>query len=189
MINELTTVRLEAGCSLSLRMLPPGPDAVPFGDVEAGDRHRPRVGEVDVDDPFFGALGDGDLAGPGPLDVDGVFDLQPFAAERDRPGEAAGEVDRVGAGARVGGEDLAAQAAVAGDAGVAEVGDREGLRRLGRPGHGDGDERGRCRQEADPNGKSVHGRKVVLLVDGPPDPPRNNQTKRVRWAREYELPA
>ena len=29
MINELTMVRLEAGFSLSLRMLPPGPDAVP----------------------------------------------------------------------------------------------------------------------------------------------------------------
>ena len=59
-----------------------------------------------MDDPFFGALGDGDLTRAGPLDVDRVFDLQPFAAERDRAREAAGEVDRVGAGARVGGEDL-----------------------------------------------------------------------------------
>ena len=33
-----------------------------------------------MDDPFFGALGDGDLSRPGPLDIDGIFDLQPFPA-------------------------------------------------------------------------------------------------------------
>ena len=30
MINQLATVRLGAGCSLSFKIFPPGPDAVPF---------------------------------------------------------------------------------------------------------------------------------------------------------------
>jgi hypothetical protein len=98
------------------------------GDVKAGDRHRLVFDRfLDVEDSMDRGLLDRDEPRPRTLDVDGVGDDDAVAGEGDRPRQPRGEGDRVGTRVGVGRRHLAPQAAVAGDAGVAEVGDRVGL--------------------------------------------------------------
>src|SRR5262249_55764466 len=66
---------------------------------------------------------DGQPVGAGAIDRQGVSDVQLAAGQADGAGQAGGEVDHVGAGAGVGGQDGRPQRAFAA---VGQVQDREG---------------------------------------------------------------
>src|SRR5262249_56989454 len=93
--------------------------AVRDGQVVDGHGHA----AADPEDPAGVVAADGQYTGAGAVDRQGVGDVQLAAGQCDGAAQPGGEVDHVGAGAGVGGQDGRSQRA---GAAVSEVQDREG---------------------------------------------------------------